>query len=161
MARRKSTEYEVLKDLKRISKINGAVRTVSIAINSSGSGRDNPAVYGSALDSGNVPGQKQDYHFSDAGGYTPDYFSNPKIKKSIDGIVSGKRRPSDELDDISIEMAKMAAGSVVEFIDTGANWNYQWWKGTNSENLYETGKLRDSIVGVASRKDGKVIWRGR
>ena len=154
------SEFDVLKDLKRIQKINGSVRTVSIGINSSGVGREDPAIYGAALDSGKVPGQKQNYHFSDGDGIEPDYFANRKIQKSIDGIVSGKRRASDELDDISIEMAKMATGNVIDFIDSGAHRNYQRWKGTNDENLYETGKLRDSVVGIVSRS-GKEIWRGR
>ena len=159
--KKKDKEFSVLKELDAIKKINGQIRTVSVSIESSGVGREDPAIYGTALDKGTVPGLKQNYHFSDAGGYEPDYLSHPEIKVSIDGMVSGKRRPSSELDKLTAVMARLAAESVVEFIDTGAHWNYQDWKGTNSENLYETGKLRDSIVGVAKRKDGKEIWRGR
>lgn len=158
---KKTSPYVVLKELDKIEKINGSIRTVSIGIENNGIGRENPAVYGSALDEGNVPGLKHNYHFSDGDGTEPDYFSNSKIQSSIDGIVSGKRRPSSELDDISAEMARIAANDVVDFIDAGAHRNYQWWKGTSSENLYETGKLRDSIIGIAKRKDGKEIWRGR
>lgn len=155
-------EFEVLKELKRLEKINGSVREVNVVIESSGFYNEDPAVYGSALDQGRNPKVKpgNNYHFSDGNGMEPDYFSNPKIRKSIDGMVSGKRRPAEELDEITAEMARMAANHVVEFIDSGAHRNYQPWKGTSSDNLYETGRLRDSIVGIAKNKE-KIIWRGR
>lgn len=157
-----SSDFKVLETLKKIEKINGTVRTANVEImdtvNMNG---DSVAMYGSALNEGRVPGQKQNYHFSDAGGYPVDYFEDYEIAESINGIVKGKKRPAEELDRITIRMAKLAADNVVEFIHGSAHGNYQWWKDSANENLYETGALVDSIVGVARDKNGKVIGGGR
>lgn len=163
-------DFGVLKELKRLEKINGSVRTVSIEIEDNyrphGSGVISASEYGQYLDDGRyaiglgVPAKN--YHFSDGNGEIyENVWSNPQIRKSVDGIVSGKRRPSEELDRISEIMAKEAVGNIINFIDSGAHRNYQPWKGTNSENLKDTGTLRDSIVGSVKHKNGKIIWRGR
>lgn len=159
---KKKEQFAILKELDNIKKINGMIRTASVAIESSGGARRlDPAVYGSALDSGEGKNQQQNYHFSDWDESKIDYFSDPEIKESIDGIGSGKRRPAEELDRITARMAEMTAEKVVDFIVDGAHLNYQWWKNSSTDNLYDTGKLLDSIVGVAKRKDGTIIWRGR
>ena len=164
-------EFGVLKELKRLEKINGSVRRVHIEIEDNyrshgSSDVISAAEYGHYLDTGKyakglgVP--PKNYHFSDGdGNIYEDVWSNPEIRKSVDGIVSGKRRPSEELDRISEVMAKEAVDNIVNFIDSGAHRNYQSWKGTNSENLKDTGTLRDSIIGTVVHSNGKIIWRGR
>lgn len=161
----KKTDFTIIKDLKRIEKINGSVRSVSIGIEDNyrkcGNRLVSAAKYGSALDENNVPGQKRNYHFSDAGGkLLENIWELPDIKKSVDSIVSGKRRDSAELDHITELMAKEAVDDIKKFIMNGAHRVYQPWKGTNTENLVETETLYNSIVGVAKRKDGTVFWSG-
>lgn len=164
-------DFDILKELKRLEKINGSVRRVNIEIEDNyrshgSSGIISASEYGQYLDDGSyakglgVP--PKNYHFSDGdGNIYENIWNNPQIKKSVDGIVSGKRRPSEELDKISEVMAKEAVGNIINFIDSGAHRNYQDWKGTNSENLMDTGTLRDSIIGSVVHKNGKLIWRGR
>ncbi|MGL5716963.1 MAG: hypothetical protein ACRCX2_28365 [Paraclostridium sp.] len=144
-------DLDVLKEIKSINKINGQIRTVTVEI-------DDPEVakYAIPTDSKFDP----NYNYSDGDGTQINYFDIPEIKDSIDGMVKGKKRPSEELDRISEVMARVTAEKVVDFIESGAHRNYQKWKGTNDENLIVSGKLRDSIVGVAYRK-GKEIYRGR
>lgn len=144
-------DLDVVKEIKRIKKINGEIRTVTVEIDD-----QEVAKYAIPTDSKMDP----NYHYSDGDGTPIDYFNIPEIKASLDGMVKGKKRPSEELDKISVEMAKVTANHVVDFIESGAHRNYQKWKGTNDENLIVSGKLRDSIVGVAYKK-GKEIGRGR
>lgn len=162
--------FGVLKELKRLEKINGSVRRVNVEIEDNYRPHGNDFIsaseYGYYLDTGKYADglgvQPKNYHFSDGNGEIyDDIWSNPDIRKSVDGIVSGKRRPSEELDRISEIMAKEAVQNIVDFIDSGAHRNYQSWKGTNSENLQDTGNLRDSIVGSVVHTNGKTIWRGR
>jgi hypothetical protein len=148
-------DLDVLKELKKLKKVNGQIRTVKIEIND-----PEVAKYAIPLDKGSVPGQRQNYHYSDGDGTPIDYFNDKDIKKSIDGMVSGKKRPTEELDKLSEKMAKITVKHVVKFIEEGAHRNYQEWKGTNDENLKEDGDLIDSIVGVVYKND-KVIYKGR
>jgi hypothetical protein len=148
-------DFMVLKELKKLQKINGQIRTVKVEIND-----PEVAKYAVPLDKGTVPGQRQNYHFSDGDGVPIDYFNDRVIKKSINSMVSGKRRPEKELDKLSKRMAKITVDNVLKFVEDGAHRNYQEWKGTNDENLKEHGKLIDSIVGVVYKKT-KVIYRGR
>lgn len=173
MAKRKSfndDQYEVLGILDNIEAINGATRTITVEVND-----PEVAKYAKKLNEQYEP----NYHFSDGDPTASvDFDSNPKIKASVDKFFknqlirskmkSGKskrktkpsNRSSAELDDISFEMAKMAARHAIDFIEGGAHMNYQEWKGTSTENLIVTGSLRDSIVGVVYRGQ-KEVKRGR
>ncbi|MGL5962050.1 MAG: hypothetical protein ACRCZ0_08865 [Cetobacterium sp.] len=173
MAKRKvfkDDQYEVIGILENIEAINGSVRTVTVEI-------DDPEVakFAKKLDTQLDP----NYHFSDGDPTDKvDFFSNVDIKNSVDkffknqlirkNMKSGKskrkkepdKRTKEELDNISFEMAKMAARHAIDFIEGGAHMNYQEWKGTSTENLIVTGSLRDSIVGVVYRGQ-KEVKRGR
>lgn len=161
----KGSEFGVLSELKKIKKINGQIRTVTLEIepNLPLGGDTTADEYGTYVDA------MQDYRFSDGTGNAGDAIkTNPAIRKSIDNMVSGKRRPEAELDAISIEMAKEVVWDVLEFIAEGGNHVYQPWKGTSSENLQETGTLFDSVVARVTKgksankgKGGATIFYGR
>ena len=162
-----SNKDMILKTLKKIKKVNGEVRRISIGISGDvyrehGSKTVSAAEYGAELDSG-VYGRGR-YHFSDGDGVGDiydDILKEPEIQKSINGIVSGKRRGSKEMDRISEIAAKMVVRKITSFIDAGAHRHYQWWKGGNDSNLIETGALRHAIFGQVVHDTGRIIWRGQ
>lgn len=156
----KGDAFGVLSELKKIEKINGQVRTITIEVESKevphGKSTIDVQEYATYVDN------MMSYHFSDGTGNSMDAINtNPKIQKSLDNMVSGKSRPSDELDAISKEMGMEVLEDVLDFILEGGNRVYQPWKGTNSSNLIVEGHLYDSIVVRVARKNKGDIFYGR
>lgn len=158
----KGDAFGVLSELKKIKKINGQIRTITIEVESKEvpHGKNstiNVQEYATYVDN------MMNYHFSDGAGRAEEAISmNKKIQDSLNSMVSGgKSRPSEELDEISKEMGIEVLNDVLNFILEGGNRVYQPWKGTNTDNLIVDGHLYDSLVVRVARKNKGDIFYGR
>lgn len=152
----KNDTFKTINSLRKIQELNGATRKVKIVV-------DNHL---GAAEYADYVNAKPSYKFSDGNNQIMDtIMRSRKIKKSINKLASvsgGKRvrRKESELDELSVLMAKRATKNVKDFIKNGGNHVYQYWKGTDQLNIWETGNLWSSIGWVVTKK-GKVYAKGR